>query len=109
MHLLGNCLVILGFSALGVAGFFSVLKDLLSRDLFGAPSWSNEKCALEAAEAARVSRSANWILALDPGSRGGKSLGHGFLDQLIENDHGAKGDEQNGDAGCKERAHKDSN
>jgi hypothetical protein len=101
MHLLGNCLVILGFAALGVAGFFSVLQDLLSRDLFGAPSWSNEKGALETAEAARVS--------LVSGSRGGKSLGHGFLDQLIENDHGAKGDEQNGDAGCKKRAHRDSN
>ena len=45
----------------------------------------------------------------NPGSRSGKSLGRGFLNQLIENDHGAKRDDKDSETSRKERAHTHSN
>jgi hypothetical protein len=53
MHLLGNCVLIVGLAAFVIVGFLNVLKDLLSRDIFDAPSWSSEERALEIAEGAR--------------------------------------------------------
>ena len=40
MHLLGNCMLIAALAAFVIAGFLSVVKDLLSRDVFQVPLWS---------------------------------------------------------------------
>jgi len=42
MHLLGNCVLIFGLAALVIIGFLRVVRDLMSRDIFEAPSSSNE-------------------------------------------------------------------
>jgi hypothetical protein len=55
MHLLGNCVMILGLAALAIIGFLRVVKDLLSKNIFEAPSSSNEEWALETPEDAMLS------------------------------------------------------
>jgi predicted amidohydrolase YtcJ len=55
-------------------------------------SWAASRLPIELRRQTRLlACGTQW--GLDSGGRGGKGLGHGLLDQLIENDHGTQGDE----------------
>jgi hypothetical protein len=47
MHLLGTCVSIIGLVALVIILFLGVVRDLLSRGIFAAPSSSNEGRTVE--------------------------------------------------------------
>jgi hypothetical protein len=50
MHVLGTCVLVMGFAAFVIIAFLRVARDLLSRSIFDGPSVSHEDRVVETAE-----------------------------------------------------------
>jgi hypothetical protein len=59
MNLLCTCILIIGLATRVIVGLLSVIRDLFSRNIFDAPSPSNEEHAVEVADDARFPQPAD--------------------------------------------------
>jgi hypothetical protein len=50
MHLLGISALAIGFAVMLILGFLDVVQQLLSRNIFDSPQWSNVERAQEIAD-----------------------------------------------------------